>query len=129
MGRNSAREPATRHAADRRRTLVTQARFVHNFATGWRLTGDERWCEAARLAVQGLRGKFPLTPTGRGELLAVGAAWTGLMLGFDLWFGRWVFRFPWQRIARDFDLRRGGLLGLGMLLPGLSPWLAAWLRS
>lgn len=51
------------------------------------------------------------------------------MLGFDLWFGRWVYRFPWQRIARDFDLRRGGLPGLGMLLLGLSPWLAAWLRN
>lgn len=56
--------PRWERSDDRRRTLVTQARFVHNFATGWRLTGDERWREAARQAVRGLREKFPLTPTG-----------------------------------------------------------------
>lgn len=56
--------PRWEHSADRRRTLVTQARFAHNFATGWRLTGDERWREAARQAARGLREKFPLTPTG-----------------------------------------------------------------
>lgn len=39
------------------------------------------------------------TTAGPGELLAVGAGWTGLMLAFDLWFGRWVFRFSWPRIA------------------------------
>jgi hypothetical protein len=66
---------------------------------------------------------------GTGELLTMGGLWTGLMLVFDVGFGRWVFRFTWERIGRDFDLRRGGLLGLGMLLLGLSPWLAAWLRS
>ena len=64
-----------------------------------------------------------------GQLLAIGGMWLGLMLAFDVGFGRWVFRFTWERIDRDFDLRRGGLLGLGMLLLGLSPWLAAWLRS
>lgn len=56
--------PAWERSVDRRRTLVTQARFVHNFATGWRLTGDERWRETARQAARGLVEKFPVTPTG-----------------------------------------------------------------
>lgn len=62
------------------------------------------------------------------ELFGVGALWLGLMLGFDVGLGRRVFRLPWARIARDFDPRAGGWLGFGMLLLGLSPWLAAWLR-
>jgi hypothetical protein len=65
----------------------------------------------------------------RAELLGVGALWLGLMLACDLFFGRVVFRFSWSRIARDFDPRCGGLLGLGMLVLLLAPWIGAWLRS
>jgi len=42
------------------------------------------------------------------ELLGVGLLWMLLMLALDVAFGRWVFRFSWQRIARDFDPRQGG---------------------
>ena len=63
------------------------------------------------------------------ELLGVGAFWLGLMLAFDLGFGRLVFHVPWERIRREFDLRQGGLLGIGMLLLFLSPWFAALLRG
>jgi hypothetical protein len=50
------------------------------------------------------------------DCLAVGGLWLVLMLALDLVVGRWVFHLPWSRIARDFDVRRGGLLGLGMLV-------------
>jgi hypothetical protein len=62
------------------------------------------------------------------ELLGVGAFWLGLMLAFDFGFGRLVFRVPWERILREFDLRQGGLLGIGMLLLLLSPWLVSLLH-
>ena len=64
-----------------------------------------------------------------GELLGVGALWLVLMLAFEVGFGRIGFHFSWPRIAKDFDPRRGGWLGLGMLLLFLSPWVAAWLRG
>lgn len=64
-----------------------------------------------------------------GELWGVGLLWLGLTLGLDLAVGRWVFRFRWKRIARDFDPRSGGWLGVGMLFLLCSPWLAAWLRA
>ncbi|MBI1178427.1 hypothetical protein GC207_13410 [bacterium] len=60
----------------------------------------------------------------RGELLAVGAIWLAIMLALDLLFGRWVFKFTWSRIARDFDVRRGGLLGIGMLVVLFAPLIA-----
>jgi hypothetical protein len=63
------------------------------------------------------------------QLLAVGALWLVAMLAFDVAFGRWVFKASWQRIGAEFDLRRGGLLGLGMLFLLLAPLLAAEVRG
>ena len=57
------------------------------------------------------------------ELLTVGALWLVLMLGFDVAVGRRVMRFSWNRIAADFDPRRGNLLGFGMLILFAAPWL------
>jgi hypothetical protein len=64
-----------------------------------------------------------------GELLGVGAVWLALMLAFDIAVGRLVFRAPWKRIAADFDLRKGGFLGVGMLLLFLAPLLVAQFRG
>jgi hypothetical protein len=63
------------------------------------------------------------------ELLAVGGVWLGLMLAFDIAFGRFVFRASWERIAADFDVRRGGLLGIGMSILFTAPLLVAKLRG
>lgn len=60
-----------------------------------------------------------------GEQFMVGAVWFACMLAFDVLFGRFAMRFPWRRIAVDFDLRKGGLLGVGMLFLLLAPWIAA----
>lgn len=56
--------PAWEAVEDTRASLVTQARFVHNYAQGWRLTGDARWRELALSAVAGLLDHFPRTATG-----------------------------------------------------------------
>lgn len=61
----------------------------------------------------------------RSEQWLVGGVWLALMLTFDLTFGRLVFHFPWARIAADFDVRKGNLLALGMLVVLLAPWLVA----
>lgn len=51
------------------------------------------------------------------------------MLGLEMYVGRVVFRLPWARIAADFDLRRGRLLGLGMLVLFFAPLIASLLRG
>jgi len=66
--------------------------------------------------------------SGPTELLVVGAVWLGVMLTLDLVFGRLVFRFSWSRIRRDFDVRRGGLLGIGMLVVFVAPYCARLIR-
>lgn len=62
--------------------------------------------------------------TGTTQLVIVGSIWVVLMLALDLVFGRLVFRFSWRRIGRDFDVCRGGLLGIGMFVVLIAPLLA-----
>lgn len=66
-----------------------------------------------------------IAPSSRSDALLVGALWTVAMLAFEIFFGRIVFRVSWDRIASEFDLRRGGLLGFGLLVLFLAPLLLA----
>ena len=55
----------------------------------------------------------------------VGALWVTLMTLGEGVSGRFAFGFPWSRTARDFDPKRGGLLGPGMLVLYFAPgWMA-----
>lgn len=58
------------------------------------------------------------------DALAIGLLWVGLMLTYDLALGRWFFHFSWARLRADFDPRTGGMLGFGMVVLALAPWLA-----
>ena len=51
------------------------------------------------------------------------------MLAFEIAFGRLVFHASWQRLAADFDFRKGGLLSIGMAVLLVAPLLAAKLRG
>jgi len=70
-----------------------------------------------------------IAPASRGDALAIGSCWLAGMLAFEVSLGRLVFHASWDRIAADFDLRRGGLLGFGMLVLCLAPWLVGRLRG
>ena len=63
------------------------------------------------------------------QCLAIGALWLALMLTFELGLGHWVFRFSWRRLTADFDLRKGGLLSLGMAVLFFTPLIIAKLRG
>ncbi len=58
------------------------------------------------------------------EAWITGLIWVILLLAYDLGLGRWYFGFSWQRLLMDFDPRKGGMLGLGMLVLLAAPWLA-----
>ena len=64
-----------------------------------------------------------------GQCVGVGFMWLALMLAFEIAFGRWVFRASWERIAADFDFRKGGLLSIGMLMLFSAPLLVVKLRG
>lgn len=63
------------------------------------------------------------------ECLWIGLLWFVLMLAFEIGFGRFVFRASWQRLASDFDFRKGGLLSIGMAILFFAPWIVAKLHD
>jgi len=60
----------------------------------------------------------------RGKL-AIGAPYVALPFPFELVLGRLVGKRPRERLAAGYDLSRGGLLGLGLVVMFLAPWFAA----
>ena len=46
----------------------------------------------------------------------IGLVWVCLMTLFDIYFGRYVFRLPWNKVLDDFNPLKGNLLAIGMLL-------------
>lgn len=63
------------------------------------------------------------------RLLGVGLLWVVLTVLFEIGLGRFVLGLPWERITEDYDVTRGGFMGLGLLFMAASPRLAAWLRG
>jgi hypothetical protein len=60
--------------------------------------------------------------------LAIGAAWAGLTVGFELALGR-LTGLGWDRILADYDLAQGGLMPLGLLAMALTPWAVRALQA
>ena len=55
-------------------------------------------------------------------------AWLALTLAFEIAFGRYVVHASWSRIASDYNLSRGGLLPVGLLVLTAAPFIAARYR-
>ena len=63
-----------------------------------------------------------------GSLIAVGTTWLVLTLAFELCLGHFVFGYSRERVGADFNVWRGGLLPVGLLILALSPLIADKLR-
>ena len=87
------------------------------------LTGSLLILVVALLAIRWIGAR------GRRDLLLIGGSWLVLMVGAEVLLGRVVFGYPWSRIAEDFDVARGGLLGFGMLVLAVAPWMASTIRG
>jgi hypothetical protein len=64
-----------------------------------------------------------------GDAVMVGFVWLVLTLAFELAFGRYVAHATWARIASDYDLLRGGLLPIGLMVLAAAPLIAAKMRG
>jgi hypothetical protein len=67
------------------------------------------------------------TRTARSQV-AVGLAWVALTIAFEVALG-WLLGYSRERIGLDYDLTRGGLLTLGLIIMALAPALASLLRA
>jgi hypothetical protein len=59
----------------------------------------------------------------------IGSIWATLMLLVDIYFGRLVFKYSWSKIIEDFDLRKGNLLSVGMLILFFCPAIVFTISS
>lgn len=72
-----------------------------------------RWLQASRVS----------------QLLGVGVVWLLLTVVFEIVLGRFIFAYSWERIAADYNLLKGGLMPIGLVLLTLSPLIAAKIRG
>lgn len=63
------------------------------------------------------------------QLLGIGVLWGGLMLAFEILFGRFVVGASWERLLSDYNVLGGGLMPLGMIVLVSSPWIAGKVRG
>jgi len=63
------------------------------------------------------------------QCFGIGALWVFLMISYDVSLGRFVFQLSWKRVLADFDPRKGGYLGFGMLVLFIAPLIAARMRG
>ena len=61
-------------------------------------------------------------------MLLVGLIWLTLTMACEVMFGRFVVGLTWERIAADYNLLKGGLMPLGLLLLLFAPMIAGRLR-
>lgn len=60
-------------------------------------------------------------PSNLFQCFALGFIWMSLMTLLDIYFGKYIFHYSWNRIVDDFNPSKGNLLGIGMLLIFLCP--------
>ena len=72
-----------------------------------------RWLQASRVS----------------QLIGVGVLWLLLTVVFEIALGRFIFAYSWERIAADYNLLKGGLMPIGLVLLTLSPLIAAKIRG
>ena len=66
-------------------------------------------------------------PSTRGRI-AIGIAWTIMTVAFEIGFGL-MLGYSWDGLAADYDLVRGGLMPIGLVVMALAPQIAARIRS
>ena len=69
-----------------------------------------------------------LSPASTQDCLMIGTAWVVMTLAFELILGRFVMDLTWERIFSDYDLIRGGLMPLGLVVMLISPLIVFRLR-
>src|SRR5260370_869679 len=63
------------------------------------------------------------------SLMLVGLLWLVLTVAFEFGFGHFVFGRSWESLGEDYNLPKGSLLPIGLVVLMLSPWIAARLRG
>jgi len=69
-----------------------------------------------------------LNLNGRAQFAGVGLLWVGLTLVFEFSLGV-AMGLSWERITSDYNIAKGGLLPLGLVVMAIAPYAGARLRG
>ena len=70
-----------------------------------------------------------IAPVSGPQAVAVGLLWVLLTVGFEFGFGHWVAHKPWAGLLADYNVFRGRIWILVLLVTGGAPHFAARLRG
>jgi hypothetical protein len=63
-------------------------------------------------------------PHSDAEAFLIGALWLGMTLAFEFLAGHYLFKTSWDRLLADYNLARGRIWPLVLVVTLLAPWLA-----
>jgi hypothetical protein len=63
----------------------------------------------------------------RAHFAYAGLLWVGLTVAFEFALGA-MMGLSWERISSDYNVAKGGLLPLGLVVMAFAPYAGAWLR-
>jgi hypothetical protein len=69
-----------------------------------------------------------LNLNGRAQFAGAGLLWVGLTLVFEFSLGV-AMGLSWERITSDYNIAKGGLLPLGLVVMAIAPYAGARLRG
>lgn len=61
--------------------------------------------------------------------ILIGILWVVLTLSFEFIFGHYAMGKPWQEIFQVFNIQKGDLFVLVLLVTAISPWAAGKIRG
>ena len=70
-----------------------------------------------------------IAPRSAREAWAVGVVWVALTLAFEFLAGHYVFHNPWSRLLEDYNVLRGRIWILVLIVTLVSPRACAGLRN
>ncbi len=70
-----------------------------------------------------------LGPADTKACIRIGLYWLVLTLSFEFLFGYFIVGKPWREIVQVFNVHKGDLFIVVLLVTGFSPWLAAKTRG
>ncbi|PLY14210.1 MAG: hypothetical protein C0628_04460 [Sulfurimonas sp.] len=59
----------------------------------------------------------------------IGFIWMSMMIAYDLYVGKVLFRLSWKKIFEDFNILKGNFLGIGMGFIFVLPYFILLLKS
>ncbi|MFA9374953.1 MAG: hypothetical protein ACERKK_12440 [Poseidonibacter sp.] len=57
-----------------------------------------------------------IEPKSMMDAFSIGFTWMSLMLAYDIFVGKVLFRLSWEKTLEDFNIFKGNLLSFGLLL-------------